>query len=76
MSQPPPDWDAADEAYRRHHFSCPTCCAAGVSTSASRCPEGLALWKAYESAGTPPHFLWIKPHAPSKRQQRQRIPGQ
>ncbi|MET3512790.1 hypothetical protein ABIC63_000555 [Pseudacidovorax sp. 1753] len=59
----PPTWDAADSAYQRHHFTCATCCAAGASQGAdARCPAGQTLWGAYQSAGMPPHFLWIREH--------------
>lgn len=56
------DWNAADSAYLRHHFSCPTCCAAGMAAGdRARCTNGQALWDAYQLAGLPPHFKWIKP---------------
>lgn len=56
----PPDWHAADRAYQAHHASCPTCIAAGASIRGrARCPAGAELWRAYEAAGDPPHFLWV-----------------
>ena len=37
----PPDWPAADAAYRQHHTACPQCRAAGTSPNTQqRCPEG------------------------------------
>lgn len=64
----PADWNAADRAYLEHHFTCPTCCAAGASQAAHpRCPAGQALWEVYQSAGMPLHFRWLQSpqrHAP------------
>lgn len=40
-----------DQVYLSHHFTCPTCCAAGRTSGLQlRCPQGLALWDAYEAA--------------------------
>ena len=65
----PATWEAADLAYLEHHFTCPTCCAAGASHGAHpRCPAGQALWDAYQAAGLPPHFRWLRsplPRAPA-----------
>ncbi|WP_146033761.1 hypothetical protein [Alicycliphilus denitrificans] len=42
---------AEDRAYLSHHFNCPTCCAAGRTQGRiARCPDGQALWDAYEAA--------------------------
>ncbi len=43
------DWRQADAAYLRHHFTCPSCCAAGQGRG-DRCPAGADLWAAYEAA--------------------------
>jgi len=37
------------QAYHRHHFSCAHCIAAGMRYG-ERCPIGLRLWRAYQSA--------------------------
>ena len=40
-----------DKAYIAHHFSCPQCCAAGLSGGKqARCQEGLRLWNLYQRA--------------------------
>lgn len=40
-----------DRVYLSHHFNCPICCAAGRTPGLqTRCPQGLALWDAYEAA--------------------------
>ena len=52
----PPDtnkWEQADKAYLAHHSKCADCIAAGAMRQ-ERCPEGLALWIAYQNAGLPP----------------------
>ena len=37
-----------DKAYLLHHFSCPTCIAAGATPGKqARCPAGLRLWNLY-----------------------------
>ena len=46
---------AEDRAYLNHHFSCPLCCAAGISGGKqARCTDGQALWDAYNQAAGPP----------------------
>ena len=45
----PPDWRQADAAYLRHHFTCPSCCAAGHGRG-DRCTTGADLWASYEAA--------------------------
>ena len=43
-----PDWRELGQAYQAHHFSCPTCIAAGRSERyVERCTAGLALWNDY-----------------------------
>ena len=50
----PTDWHALDAAYLAHHFSCPTCIAAGRGTRYGlRCGTGAALWCAYAKADQP-----------------------
>lgn len=44
-----PDWRQADAAYLRHHFTCPSCCAAGQGRG-DRCTAGADLWASYEAA--------------------------
>jgi len=61
---PPPDWYAVDEAYLRHHLSCLVCAAAGKNPDLQRCPQGQELWDAYNQAGEPPHFLWLRRQPP------------
>ncbi len=57
----PPDWHAADAAYQLHHLNCPQCRAAGKSPAGvARCATGAELWAAYQQAGDPPHFTWLK----------------
>lgn len=47
----PLDWHGLDAAYQVHHFSCPTCIAAGRgSRYGLRCGVGAALWRAYQQA--------------------------
>ena len=44
----PTDWHALDAAYLEHHFNCPTCISAGLSSRyGRRCSTGLVLWRAY-----------------------------
>lgn len=64
----PPAWYAADRAYQLHHASCATCRAAGANpnNALQRCPAGAELWAAYQAAGDPPHFTWIKPRGGNK----------
>lgn len=45
-----PDWRELDKAYQAHHWTCPTCCAAGRLRDGSRCALGLPMWQAYEDA--------------------------
>jgi hypothetical protein len=43
-----PDWRELDQACQAHHFSCPTCIAAGWGAIyGRRCTTGLALWNGY-----------------------------
>lgn len=42
-------WLLRDRVYQEHHFSCPTCIAAGQGRGL-RCGVGAALWANYESA--------------------------
>lgn len=44
-----PDWRQADATYLRHHFTCPSCCAAGQGRG-DRCTTGADLWASYEAA--------------------------
>lgn len=54
-------WQVADKAYQLHHIGCPQCIAAGINRSSqARCPDGQALWDAYNIAGLPPHFSRLK----------------
>lgn len=48
-------WRPLADAYHKHHFSCPTCIAAGKGYGL-RCGVGAALWAIYteHSAGDPP----------------------
>lgn len=46
---PAPDWRQADADYLRHHWQCPTCCAAGHGRG-QRCAAGARLWNEYEAA--------------------------
>lgn len=46
---PAPDWRQADGAYLTHHFTCPSCCAAGHGRG-DRCTTGAELWATYEAA--------------------------
>jgi hypothetical protein len=44
----PVDWRELAEAYHVHHFTCPTCIAAGRGSQyGQRCGAGMALWRAY-----------------------------
>lgn len=43
------DWRQADADYLRHHFTCPSCCAAGHGRG-QRCATGAALWATYGAA--------------------------
>ena len=49
--EPPPDpnaWRELAAAYHAHHFSCPTCIAAGRGAMYGlRCGTGMALWRLY-----------------------------
>lgn len=49
--EPPADpyaWRELAQAYHQHHFTCPTCIAAGRGTRYGlRCGVGMALWIAY-----------------------------
>lgn len=49
--EPPVDpkaWRELAAAYHAHHFSCPTCIAAGRGSQyGQRCGVGMALWRAY-----------------------------
>jgi len=50
----PTDWHALDAAYQAHHFSCPTCIAAGRGVRYGlRCGTGAALWRAYSESEPP-----------------------
>lgn len=46
---PAPDWRQADADYLRHHWQCPSCCAAGHGRG-DRCATGAQLWAAYQAA--------------------------
>lgn len=51
--EPPTDpnaWRELAAAYHQHHFTCPTCIAAGKGYGL-RCGTGAALWAAYGAAG-------------------------
>ena len=50
LSTPEPeiDWKPLAQAYHRHHFSCPTCCAAGRGVGL-RCGTGTSLWAVYQT---------------------------
>lgn len=44
----PVDWRELAEAYHTHHFTCPSCIAAGRgSRYGQRCGAGMELWRAY-----------------------------
>lgn len=44
----PLDWKELAATYHAHHFSCPTCIAAGRGSQyGQRCGAGMALWLAY-----------------------------
>lgn len=61
MVSEPSAWHAADKAYQAHHAACPQCCAAGLNPGGpARCAVGADLWAAYEGAGHPPHFMWLR----------------
>jgi len=47
------EWDALDRAYQAHHWTCPTCIAAGKGYGL-RCGTGAALWADYDRASEPP----------------------
>ena len=51
--EPPPDpnaWQELAQAYHAHHFSCPTCIAAGRgAVYGLRCGAGMALWTNYQN---------------------------
>jgi hypothetical protein len=42
-------WRPLTAAYYRHHFACPSCCAAGHGRG-TRCTAGAELWASYEAA--------------------------
>lgn len=49
--EPPQDraqWLEIDREYQRHHWTCPTCCAAGQGRGI-RCGVGSAMWLNYET---------------------------
>lgn len=46
--EPEIDWKPMAAAYHRHHFSCPTCCAAGRGVGL-RCGTGTSLWAVYQT---------------------------
>ena len=49
----PNAWRELAQAYHNHHFSCPTCIAAGRgAVYGLRCGVGAALWTSYENTGT------------------------
>lgn len=50
VEEPAVDWRPLAQEYHRHHYKCPTCCAAGRGYGL-RCGTGAALWSAYTSAG-------------------------
>ena len=57
-----------DKAYLLHHFSCPTCRAAGGNpNNLQRCPTGTELWATYQAAGMPPHFTWLRKRQGGKK---------
>lgn len=46
-----PDWRELDQAYQAHHWTCPTCQAAGRGAMyGRRCTVGLVLWAGYSGA--------------------------
>lgn len=49
-----PNLRQADTDYLRHHFTCPTCCAAEHGRG-DRCPTGSVLWASYGAA------IWAAP---------------
>ena len=55
-SEPPANpnaWRELAQAHHNHHFSCPTCIAAGRgAVYCLRCGVGAALWTSYENTGT------------------------
>lgn len=51
---PEQDWRQADEDYLRHHWQCPSCCAAGQGRG-QRCATGADLWASYEAASDAAH---------------------
>ncbi len=46
-------WLVRDRIYQQHHFSCPTCIAAGQGRGL-RCGVGAALWATYENTPRSP----------------------
>ena len=49
----PVDWKELAAAYHTHHFTCPTCIAAGRgSRYGLRCGVGSALWRAWKGSRT------------------------
>lgn len=52
--EPPSDpnaWRELAKAYHAHHFTCPTCIAAGRGAAYGlRCGVGSALWNRYQSS--------------------------
>ncbi len=47
-------WLVQDRIYQQHHFSCPTCIAAGQGRGL-RCGVGAALWTNYENTPKNPN---------------------
>lgn len=47
-------WRPLAAAYYRHHFTCPSCCAAGHGRG-TRCTAGADLWASYEAASDAAH---------------------
>lgn len=47
-------WRPLAAAYYRHHFACPSCCAAGHGRG-DRCTAGADLWASYEAASDAAH---------------------
>lgn len=47
-------WRPLAADYYRHHFTCPSCCAAGHGRG-DRCTTGADLWASYEAASDAAH---------------------
>ena len=61
VTEPPSAWRTADKAYQAHHATCRQCWAAGLNPGGpARCAVGAGLWAAYQGAGDPPHFLFLR----------------